>query len=421
MGSTNGNGSFEKAILVGLILPELTRSQIQEHLEELEKLAESAGAVVAGTIVQQRKAPDPASYIGRGKVEAMAAMARQTGANLVIFDDDLAPAQVRNLESEVGIKVIDRSALILDIFARRARSAESRTQVELAQLNYLLPRLTRQWSHLSRQAGGIGTRGIGETQLELDRRIVRERIRRLREELQRIEQSRETQRRGRGSAYTVALVGYTNAGKSTLFNQLTHGHAAAVDKLFATLDAKLQRSHFPMPIETVVIDTVGFIRKLPHHLVASFRSTMEEAVAADLVLHLINLAHPHVEEQRDVAREVLADLKIPNERVLEVYNKADQVEGDPLLDRERDGVTVSALTGAGMDKLVEAIRKRQRAGGQVVHLDIPLAEGRAAAQLHELGEVFETTPNEDSTHFVAWIPRDHLHLFETFTKGELVP
>lgn len=420
MGSSNGNGAPEKAILVGIVLPKLSRAQVAEHLEELEKLTQSAGGVVVGSVVQERRAPDSATYIGRGKVEQIEQTARQSGANLVIFDDDLTPAQVRNLEKEIPAKIIDRSALILDIFARRARSSESRTQVELAQLEYLLPRLTRQWSHLSRQAGGIGTRGVGETQLELDRRIVRERIARLKVELGRIEQTRQTQRRARTGAFVVAIVGYTNAGKSTLFNQLTSGNARAVDKLFATLDAKLQRSRFPMPMETVFIDTVGFIRKLPHHLVASFRSTMEEAVAADLVLHLVDLSHPHVEEQREVGRRVLEDLGIGPERVLEIYNKADQIEGDPLFQPDRPSITVSALSGAGIPKLVDRIRRRQHAEGEILHLSIPLSEAKVAARLHELGEVYQKEQNGAETYFVAWVPRDFLHLFEPFSVATAV-
>src|SRR5205823_4329480 len=214
--------------------------------------------------------PDPATWIGSGKAEEIKALTERKRATLVVFDDDLSPAQSRNLERIIGVKIIDRSGLILDIFAGRARSREARTQVELAQLEYMLPRLTRQWSHLSRQTGGAGAkRGVGETQLEMDRRIIRSRIAHLKDELKKIEKNRQTQRKSRREAFTVALVGYTNAGKSTLFNQLTQGDAVAVDRLFATLDAKSQRAAFEMPLETVVIDTVGFIRKLPHHLVAS--------------------------------------------------------------------------------------------------------------------------------------------------------
>jgi GTP-binding protein HflX len=329
---------------------------------------------------------------------------------------------VRNLEKVTGIKVIDRSALILDIFARRARSREARTQVELAQLEYTLPRLTRAWSHLERQAGGIGTRGVGETQLELDRRIIRTRIARLKDDLEHIERTRVTQRKSRAGVYTVALVGYTNAGKSTLFNQLTRGGAAAMNKLFATLDAKTQRIAYEMPRETVIVDTVGFIRKLPHHLVASFRSTMEEAVAADLVLHVIDGSHPQFEEQRAIGHEVLADLGLDPAAILEVYNKVDLAETtqhwfpEP---RRGNAVAVSALTGRGIDRLLEMIRERELAGGEVMQLEIPHHESRLAARLHEVAEVHEQSQGELGTLFTAWVPREFIHLFETYAADAL--
>src|SRR5712692_1638963 len=286
------NKVSEKVIAVGVVLPDQTRRVAEEHLDELEKLIQTAGGVVVAKVLAKRDAPDAATWIGSGKAEEIRRLAEKEKVSLIVFDDELSPAQTRNLEKIIGTKVIDRSALILDIFAGRARSREAQTQVELAQLEYMLPRLTRAWTHLERQAGGIGTRGVGETQLELDRRIIRNRISRLKEELRKIERTRETQRKGRNEAFVVALVGYTNAGKSTLFNRLTGGDALTVDQLFATLDAKSQRAAFEAPRETVIVDTVGFIRKLPHHLVASFRSTMEEAVAADLVLHVIDSSHP---------------------------------------------------------------------------------------------------------------------------------
>src|SRR5947207_4063336 len=348
---------MENVIAVGLLLPELTRSVAEEHLDELEQLIATAGGNVVGKVLARRPAPDPATFVGKGKAEEIKAIAAHHDAALVVFDDDLGPAQVRNLEKIIGTKVIDRSGLILDIFAGRARSREARTQVELAQLEYTLPRLTRAWTHLERQAGGIGTRGVGETQIELDRRIIRNRIAHLKEELRKIERTRDTQRKARSNAYTVALVGYTNAGKSTLFNQLTRGGAVAVDKLFATLDAKSQRAAFEMPRETVVIDTVGFIRKLPHHLVASFRSTMEEAVAADLVLHVIDQSHPLFEEQRTIGDEVLRDLGVDMANVIEVYNKSDRVE-DHFHPHRKSAVSVSALTGRGIEKLIDDVRKR---------------------------------------------------------------
>ncbi|HEY0789167.1 MAG TPA: GTPase HflX [Thermoanaerobaculia bacterium] len=405
----------ERAITVGLILPDTPETAVEEHLDELEKLSEAAGGEVVGRIVQERRAPDPATFIGKGKVGELAELAKERRAQTVIFDDDLTPAQARNLEKAVGVKVVDRSGLILDIFVRRARSREARTQVELAQLKYLLPRLTRAWTHLERQAGGIGTRGVGETQLELDRRIVRERISRLQEELSRIEKTRETQRRGRDRAYAVALVGYTNAGKSTLFNRLTQGDAFAMDQLFATLDSKVQKAHAPMPRETVYIDTVGFIRKLPHHLVASFRSTMEEASSADLVLHVINLAHPHVEEQRDVGQEVLGQLGVGEEKVLEVYNKVDAVPQPSFLERSgREAVTVSALTAQGIGNLIERIRQRELAAGEVMQLEIPAGEGKLAAWAHEIGIVRERVEHDGVVELTAWIPREQMHQFEPY-------
>src|SRR6185436_13150726 len=333
-------------------------------------------------------------------------------------DDDLSPALVRNLEKLTGVKVIDRSALILDIFAGRAKTREARTQVELAQLEYMLPRLTRAWSHLERQAGGAGggaKRGVGETQLELDRRIVRTRIARLKQDLQHIEKTRVTQRKARGGAFTVALVGYTNAGKSTLFNRLTRGDAVAMDQLFATLDAKSQRIAAEMPRETVVIDTVGFIRKLPHHLVASFRSTMEEAVSADLVLHVIDASHPQHGEQREVGEQVLTELGVDLANVIDVYNKSDRVE-EHFDVRRRNSVVVSALTGENIEPLIDLIRDRERAGGELLQLEIPHAESRLVARLHELAEVHDIRNNDEGVIVSAWIPKDALHLFEPYRQ-----
>ncbi|HEX2835722.1 MAG TPA: GTPase HflX [Thermoanaerobaculia bacterium] len=406
---------MEKVIAAGLILPELTKSIAEEHLEELTKLVETAGGSVVATVLSKRQAPDASTYVGKGKAEEIKSLAEANEVTLIVFDDDLSPAQVRNLEKLINIRVIDRSALILDIFANRARSREARTQVELAQLEYMLPRLTRAWSHLERQAGGAGggaKRGVGETQLELDRRIVRTRIARLKDELKRIEKQRDTQRKARESAFTVALVGYTNAGKSTMFNRLAKGATMAMDQLFATLDSKSQKMAYEMPRDTVVIDTVGFIRKLPHHLVASFRSTMEEAVSADLVLHVIDASHPQYAEQREVGEQVLADLGVDKERVIEVYNKCDRT-GDSEM-RRTNAVAVSALTGLNVDRLVEMIRIRERAGGEWLQLTIPHEESRLIARLHEVAEVQEQSNSDSNASFTAWVPKDSIHLFERF-------
>jgi GTP-binding protein HflX len=410
---------LENVIAVGLILPDLARSVAEEHLEELAKLVESAGGVVAEKVFAKRQAPDPKTFVGSGKAEELKKLAHGKSATLVVFDDDLSPAQARNLEKIIEAKVIDRSGLILDIFARRARSREARTQVELAQLEYMLPRLTRAWTHLERQAGGIGTRGVGETQLELDRRIIRTRIAKLKEDLKHIEKTRETQRKKRDAAYVVALVGYTNAGKSTLFNQLTKGGAESVDKLFATLDAKVQRIAFDMPRPTVVIDTVGFLRKLPHHLVASFRSTMEEAVAADLVLHVIDGSHPQSASQRVVGEDVLRDLGIDSARVVEVYNKADRF-GEGFEPMGRGALSVSALTGAGIEQLVDAVRDRELAGGEVMTLEIPHDQPRIAALLHEVAEVYEQRVADHATIATAWVPRDVAHNFTPYSAASLL-
>ena len=408
----------ENVIAIALILPDLTRSVAEEHLAELEKLIETAGGAVVGRVFAKRPRPDPALYIGSGKAEEVKSLAAKSGANLIVFDDDLSPAQTRNLEKITEVKVIDRSGLILDIFAGRARSREARTQVELAQLEYMLPRLTRAWTHLERQAGGIGTRGVGETQLELDRRIIRNRIARLKEDLTKIERIRETQRKSRNAAFTVALVGYTNAGKSTLFNRLTLGSADAADKLFATLDAKSARAAFDMPRETVVIDTVGFIRKLPHHLVASFRSTMEEAVAADLVLHVIDSSHPQFEEQRAVGDDVLKDLGVKMDRVIEVYNKADRTDAFEI--RRKNAASLSALTGRNIDRLVEIIRDRELENGEVLHLEIPHSDARMIAKLHEVAEVYEQRVSDQTMNITAWIPRDAVHMFEGYAAATLL-
>ena len=404
----------EKTIAVGLVLPSLTRTAAEEHLAELEKLIETAGGSVVDRVLARRPAPDPATFVGKGKAEELKAVVEKRGATLIVFDDDLSPAQARNLEKITGVAVIDRSGLILDIFAGRARSREARTQVELAQLEYALPRLTRAWTHLERQAGGIGTRGVGETQLELDRRIIRNRIAQLKTELRKIERTRETQRKSRSEAFVVALVGYTNAGKSTLFNRLTQGNVEAVDKLFATLDAKTQKIAFEMPRETVVVDTVGFIRKLPHDLVASFRSTMEEAVAADLVLHVIDSSHPQFEEQREVGEDVLKDLGVNEERVIEVLNKRDRLEDAPSATNLGQRVAVSALTGAGIDELLAAIKDRELKNGDIISLEIPHNDSKVIAKLHEVAEVYEQRVTDHAMVLTAWVPRDALHLFDAY-------
>ena len=346
---------------MGVRLANQAISETEEHLAELALLTDTAGGMVMGTVLQERARFDPAYLVGKGKALQIAEQARKKEIQTLIFDDELTPAQIRNLEQLIGTKVLDRGALILDIFARRARSREARTQVELAQLQYLLPRLTRRWAHLSRQAGGtIGLRGVGETQLELDRRLIRKRISRLREELSRVERARRERRRARGEIMKVALVGYTNAGKSTLFNALSGAGAAFVeDRLFATLDPLVRRCKAGRD-PYLVIDTVGFIRKLPHHLVASFRSTLEETVVADLLVQLVDLSHPEYEEHMQVTRGVLAEIELLDRRSLLVFNKCDLVqEGASERARELypEAFFISALSGEGIPSLARAIGK----------------------------------------------------------------
>ena len=298
---------------------------VDEHLEELERLADTAGAEVAGRLVQRLDAPHPALYIGRGKAEQLRLLADRSDANLVIFDEDLSPAQGSALEKALDRRVMDRTELILDIFALRARTAEARMQVELAQLQYMRPRLKRMWNHLSRIQGGIGMRGPGETQLETDRRLMDRRITRLRQELEHIARSRDTRRRRRESEFRAALVGYTNAGKSSVLRALSGADLFVEDRLFATLDSATRAVELDAGYRALVTDTVGFIRKLPHHLVASFRATLEEARQADLLIHVVDASAPGWDHQVEAVQEVLHDLEIPDSNTLMVFNKADQL------------------------------------------------------------------------------------------------
>ncbi|MDQ7053841.1 MAG: GTPase HflX [candidate division KSB1 bacterium] len=381
----------ERAILVGLASVQANRWLVNDYLDELSLLADTAGADVIFRMVQERSEIDAAYFIGRGKAEQLARIAGELDADVIIFDDDLSPAQARNLEKLCGKKVIDRSGLILDIFARRAKTREAKTQVELAQLRYLLPRLTRQWTHLSRQVGGIGTRGPGETQLEVDRRLIRKRITNLVGELKKIEKQRQMRRKHREGIFKAALVGYTNVGKSTLMNVLTDSQVYIENRLFATLDATVRA----MPIAdhefVLLIDTVGFIRKLPHHLVASFKSTLEEVHEADLLIHVIDIANPYFEDQMRTVQQVLDEMNVNGKQSLYVFNKIDRLENRALIDTMKEkyqpSVFVSAARGLFLDDLRRAIL-------EIVHLRtcnvtarVPASDGAALAKMYELAEV----------------------------------
>jgi GTP-binding protein HflX len=345
--------AIERALLVGHV--GRSGRGIERSLDELERLADTAGARVLSRVIQRRGTIHPATFVGRGKLDEIKARAEEDAADVAIFDDDLSPAQIRNLEKALGLKVVDRSELILAIFARRARTRESRLQVELAQLEYSLPRLTGMWKHLERQAGGIGTRGPGETQLETDRRIVGDRIAKLKRELQAVERERETQRRRRRHEFRAALVGYTNAGKSTLFNALTRSEVFVEDRLFATLDATTRQMVSPERRVALLTDTVGFIRKLPHHLVASFHSTLVEAIEADLLLHVVDASDPAWPEQVDAVEQTLDRLEVAPREMRMVFNKVDALPDEETLlglkAQHPDAFFVSAVRGDGLDRL----------------------------------------------------------------------
>jgi len=393
-GTSNGHGTRrgpERAVIAAVRLPRQRRWEVEDSMEELAGLAVAAGATVLQRVTQERASPTPSLYFGRGKAEEIAAVARDLGANLFISDDPLSPIQERNLSQSLGIKVIDRTALILDIFAQRARTAEGKLQVELAQLTYLLPRLVGQWTHLERLGGGIGTRGPGETQLESDRRAIRRRVMQIRRELEHVQTHRRLQREGRrrSGLPVVALVGYTNAGKTTLLNRLSGARLTAADHLFVTLDpaARLVEQGAQRPF--ILTDTVGFIRKLPHELVAAFRATLEELQVADVLVHVVDASHPAIEEHMAAVERILGELEVADRPTVLALNKVDRMDagsGRDALVARRDGVALSAATGEGVPELLKAIDAALPVGGAVT-LRIPHGDGAALALCYERGRV----------------------------------
>lgn len=383
----------ERCVLVGVSTRTATREVLADSLDELELLADTAGADVVARMTQDRDRFEPATFIGKGKVEELKALVVEQRIPLVIFDDDLTPAQVRNLETALECKVLDRSGLILDIFASRARSSEAKTQVELAQLQYLLPRLTRAWTHLSKQFGGIGTKGPGETQIETDRRMIRTRISHLKEKLERIGQQRETQRKGRRKHLRAALVGYTNVGKSTLLNILSGSDVFVENRLFATLDPTTRYVDLGSGNAILMTDTVGFIRKLPHHLVASFKSTLEEVTEADLLLHVVDVSHPGFEDQIAVVRETLAELNAADRTTLMVFNKVDRLADRGFLGEVAHHhpahVFISATRGINLMGLKESLVALLQQEFREVFVQVPQTQQRAISQLFNLTEVTE--------------------------------
>ncbi|WP_442481670.1 GTPase HflX [Aeoliella sp. SH292] len=400
----------EAAVLVGVELPGDTRSE--EPLEELSGLAETAGAEVVARLTQRRGTPDVATYLGKGKLEQLTQLVKGTDADVVIFDNDLSPAQVRNLEQSLEVKVLDRTELILDIFSTRAQTHEARLAVELAQLEYALPRLKRMWTHLSRMKMGVGMRGPGEKQLETDRRLVEKRIVDLRRDLEKIHKRREREVEGRSDHMTVSLVGYTNAGKSTLMNRITNAGVLAQDKLFATLDTRTRRWSLPGWGPVLLSDTVGFIRDLPHRLIASFKATLEEAHQADLLLHVADASNPAVLDQIAAVYTVLEELGIEQKDTLLVLNKVDRV-ADPaeltkLVERYPSAVTVSAVTGDGMDQLTRAVSEMLTVNFVDADVEMAIDNGRLAAFIAQHGEILSRTHHGDRTTIHCRMPRKYL-------------
>jgi GTP-binding protein HflX len=390
---------IERAMLVALDTKEYSKEVVEEHLAELEELADTAGAETVFKIIQTKSRMDSAYYIGKGKAEELAQLVELNDINIIIFDDDLTPVQVRNLENLFKRKVLDRSGLILDIFASRAKTKEAKTQVELAQLQYLLPRLTRAWTHLSKQYGGIGTKGPGETQIETDRRIIRTRISHLKEKLVQIESQRDTQSASRKNVTRIAVAGYTNAGKSTLFNLLTNADVFAEDKLFATLDSTTRVLDVHETEKILISDTVGFIRKLPPQLVASFKSTLSEVRDADIIFHVIDVSHPFFEDHLKVVEETLKEFGSKDKKVIKIFNKVDLIKEKSKIDyirnRYKDSIIISASRGINISELKNLLNNIIEDNFVEEKVILKLHESKKASQIHSLAEVLKSDYDEN--------------------------
>ena len=418
--------SPQRAILVGVKLKNDLMSEVEDSLEELKQLAETAGMEAVCEVVQSRETPNPTYFIGRGKVEEVEALMEELKADAIIFDEDLTPAQTRNIEKALDTVAIDRTGLILEIFAQRAQTKEATLQVDLAQLEYALPRLTRMWSHLSRQATGAGgggrigsaMRGEGETQIQTDRRLIRREISRVKKALQAVETQRRVQRHSREEMVSVLLVGYTNAGKSTLFNQLTGEDRLVEDKLFATLDSTTRIVELPDRHRVLLSDTVGFIKKLPHHLVAAFKATLEEVAEAQLLLHVVDVSHPQAEGQIDAVNEVLDELNASELPTLMLFNKVDRLEDEAQLcllqSQYPDSIGISARHGDGLDVLKMQLADRFAESEGDICLTLPYTEGKTLDFLYKNGEVLETDYQGDAILVKARMPQRYLEGLRQF-------
>ena len=394
--------NVERALLVALIKGKDGSDIVEEHLDELEELVATAGAGTVRKIMQVKNFADPAFYIGKGKAEELVNVVEDDKIDVVIFDDDLSPTQVRNLERTLNRKIVDRSGLILDIFASRAKTREAKTQVELAQLQYLLPRLTRAWTHLSKQYGGIGTKGPGETQIETDRRIIRTKISHLKQNLKKIESQRNIQTQGRKDFIRVCLAGYTNAGKSTLFNRLTESGVLAEDKLFATLDSTTRILDVNKSSKILLSDTVGFIRKLPANLVASFKSTLNEVRDADVILHIIDISHPYFEDHIKVVEDTLKDIGSDNKTILRIFNKVDLLHDKQKIsyvsNTFEDSLIISAEKGINISALIKTLTNLSKDTFVEENVDLNLEDSETAAKIHTLAEVLDTKYDDSKIH-----------------------
>ncbi|NTV47433.1 MAG: GTPase HflX [Chlorobiales bacterium] len=399
------------------------RWQAEEHLDELEQLADTAGAVVLKKIIQERKQYDSGFSIGKGKVQELASLVKDETIDLVIFDEELSPVQIRNLERELGCKIIDRTALILQIFAVRAKSAQAKMQVELAQLEYLLPRLTRQWTHLSKQKGGIGTKGPGETQIETDRRLVWQRISTLKHKLKEVSRQRETQTSWRDSITRISLVGYTNAGKSTLMNALCpEANAYAENRLFATLDTTTRRLQLKINKQALLSDTVGFIRKLPHNLVESFKSTLDEVRESDILLHVVDVSHPSYEEQIKIVEDTLVEIGATNKPTILVFNKIDMVDPEfsfsALNSKYPGAVFVSAQRGINLVALKDRIGEVMLEEFVERHVRIHVSDYKLISYLHEKTEILDKKYDGEDVVIQFRVPKKILSHIEALLKGK---